>query len=103
MYLLSSVLFLIGSEPLSRLIACRFPELMYVTREGLAVSQIIFADNNLSPLSLIYADQFDSILALYDRYTGFNGLNINVWKSSILCVNCSPKFTNYNARSSISL
>jgi hypothetical protein len=64
---LSSILFLIGSEPLNRLIANRFPNLMYVTREGITVGPVIFADDNLSPLSLTNAEQINPILALYKR------------------------------------
>jgi hypothetical protein len=90
---LSSILFLIGSEPLNRLIASCFPNLMYVTREGVRVRLIIFADDNLSPLSLTQAEQINPILDLYNRYTGVSGLNINVCKSTILCVNCSPELT----------
>jgi hypothetical protein len=67
---LSSILFLIGSEPLNRLIASCFPNLMYVTREGVRVRLIIFADDNLSPLSLTQAEQINPILDLYNRYTG---------------------------------
>jgi hypothetical protein len=90
---LSSILFLIGSEPLNRLMASCFPNLMYVTREGIRVGPVIFADDNLSPLSLTRAEQINPILDLYNRYTGISGLNINVRKSTILCVNCSPNLT----------
>jgi hypothetical protein len=90
---LSSILFLIGSEPLNRLIASCFPNLMYVTREGVRVGPVIFADDNLSPISLTHADQINPILDLYNRYTGVSGLNINVRKSTILCVNCTPDLT----------
>jgi hypothetical protein len=64
---------------------------MYVTREGVRVGPIIFADDNLSPLSLTQAEQINPVLDLYKRYTGVSGLNINVRKSTILCVNCSPE------------
>jgi hypothetical protein len=66
---------------------------MYVTREGIRVGPVIFADDNLSPLSLTHAEQITPILDLYNRYTGVSGLNINVRKSTILCVNCTPDLT----------
>jgi hypothetical protein len=66
---------------------------MYVTREGITVGPIIFADDNLSPLSLTNAEQINLILALYNRYTGISGHNINACKSTILCVNCTPELT----------
>jgi hypothetical protein len=59
---------------------------MYVTREGITVGPIIFADDNLSPLSLTRSEEIDPILDLYHRYTGVCGLKINVKKSSILRV-----------------
>jgi hypothetical protein len=58
-------------------IALNFPELMYLTRGGIAVAPIIFVDDNLSPLSLTHAEQINPIPALFDRYTGVSGLGIN--------------------------
>ncbi len=49
---LSSILFLIGSEPLSRLIVTKFAEIMYTTVEGVKDGPILFADDNLSPTKL---------------------------------------------------
>jgi hypothetical protein len=46
---LSSILFLIGSEPLNKLIVTKFTEIMYTTAEGVTVGPILFADDNLSP------------------------------------------------------
>jgi hypothetical protein len=63
--LLSSILFLIPSEPLNRLLAISFPELMYSTEEEVTVGPVLYADDNLTPLSLATADQLHPILALY--------------------------------------
>ncbi len=63
---------------------------MYTTREGVTVGPVVFADDNLSPLSLTQEDQIDPLLAAYRRYTSVSGLNINVHKSTILCINCNP-------------
>ncbi len=57
------------------------------------VDRVLFADDNLSPLSLTRADQIDPVLALYERYTRVGELNINVQKSAILWVNCSSELT----------
>ncbi len=84
---LSSILFLIGSEPLNRLIVTKFAEIMYTTAEGITVGPILFADDNLSPTKLRSIDQLEPLLAIYDRYTGVSGLNINVRKSTALCIN----------------
>jgi hypothetical protein len=87
---LSSIQFLIGLEPLNRLIVAQFAEIMYNTLEGIKVSPILFTDDNLSPTKLQRIEQLDPVLAIYDRYTGVSGLNINLRKSSVLCINSSP-------------
>jgi hypothetical protein len=84
---LSSILFLIGSEPLNRLIVAKFAEIMYTTMERIKVGSILFADDNLSPTKIERIEQLDPLLAIYDRYTGVSGLNINIRKSSALCIN----------------
>ncbi len=56
---------------------------MYVMQEGVRVGPVIFADDNLSPLSLTHAEQINPILDLYRRYTGVSGLSIYVQKSTI--------------------
>jgi hypothetical protein len=84
---LSSILFLIGSGPLNRLIVAKFAEIMYTTLEGIKVGPILFADDNLSPTKLQRIVQLDPVLAIYDGYTGVSGLNINLRKSSVLCIN----------------
>jgi hypothetical protein len=84
---LSSILFLIATEPLNRLLASLFPDIMYVSEEGVTVGPVFYADDNLTPLSLTTADQLEPILQLYDSYTGVSGLNININKSMALCIN----------------
>jgi hypothetical protein len=66
---LSSILFLIGSEPLNTLMVAKFAEIMYTTLEGIKVGPILFADDNLSPTKLQRIEQLDPVLAIYDRYT----------------------------------
>jgi hypothetical protein len=84
---LSSILFLIGSEPLNRMIVAKLAEIMYTTMERIKVGSILFADDNLSPTKIERIEQLDPLLAIYDRYTGVSGLNINIRKSSALCIN----------------
>jgi hypothetical protein len=50
-YPLSSILFLIASEPLNRLFAKAILHLMYITMEGATVGLLLYADNNLTPPS----------------------------------------------------
>jgi hypothetical protein len=86
---LSSILFLISTEPLNRILCSSFLELMYVAEDNITVGPILYADDNLTPLAIRRADQIHSILEVYDQYTGVSGLNINVSKTTALCINTS--------------
>ncbi len=61
---------------------------MYIPQEGVTIGPSLFAGDNF-----LHADLVVPIFAFYDRYTGVSGLNINVQKSTILCVNCSLELT----------
>jgi hypothetical protein len=56
-------------------------------RFNIKVGSILFEDDNLSPTKIERLEQLDPLLAIYDRYTGVSGLNINLRKSSALCIN----------------
>ncbi len=84
---LSSILFLIATEPLNRILCSSFMQLMYTAEDNVTVGPILYADDNLTPLALQDAEQLQPILQLYDQYTGVSGLNINVRKSTALCIN----------------
>ncbi len=86
---LSSILFLIATEPLCRILATGFRELMYSTEEGVVVGPLLYADDNLTPMALTEARQLQPVLSLYDEHTGVSGLNINIAKTTALCVNSS--------------
>ncbi len=86
----SSILFLIGSEPLNRFIVTKFAEIMYTTAEGVTVGPILFADDNLLLTKLQAIEQLEPLLAIYDRYTWVSGINIDVRKLSALCINSAP-------------
>jgi hypothetical protein len=68
----------------------KFAEIMYTTTEGVTVGPILFADDNLSPTKAQQIEQLKPLLEIYDQYTGVSGLNINVNKSSALCINSEP-------------
>jgi hypothetical protein len=84
---LSSILFLIATEPLNRILATGFQDLMYRTEEGVVVGPLLYADDNLTPMALTEAEQLQPVLSLYDEYTGVSGLNINIAKTTALCIN----------------
>jgi hypothetical protein len=44
-------------------------------------------DKNLTPLALGKADHLCPIWFLYDEYTRVSGLNININKTTALCIN----------------
>jgi hypothetical protein len=62
---------------------------MYTAEDGITVGPVLYADDNLTPLSLNTAEQILPILNLYEKYTGVSGLNIKVRKSTALCINTS--------------
>jgi hypothetical protein len=66
---------------------------MYKTRGDTTVGPILFADDNLNPLALRSADDIQPIIDLYNQYTTVSGLNINIRKTTALCINTSPEIT----------
>jgi hypothetical protein len=66
---------------------------MYKTRGDTTVGPILFADDNLNPLALRNADDIQPIIDLYNQYTTVSGLNINIRKTTALCINTSPEIT----------
>ncbi len=45
---LSSILFLITTVPLNRILATAFSELMYIASEGMLVGPLLYADHDLT-------------------------------------------------------
>jgi hypothetical protein len=88
---ISSILFLLATEPLNRALAQNYRHLMYTTRGNLTVGLILFADDNLNPLSMRSANDIQPIIDLYNQYTTVNGLNINIRKTIALCINTPPQ------------
>jgi hypothetical protein len=84
-------LFLFGFEPLNKLIATRFVDIMYVTTEGIMVGPVLFADENLSPTNFSRLNILTPLQAVNDCYTGVSVLNIDVRKSSALCIKSLPE------------
>ena len=62
-------------------------EIMYTAEDDITVGPILYADDNLTPLALDNANQIQPVLRLYEQYTGVSGLNINVRKTTVLCIN----------------
>ena len=87
---LSSILFLLASEPLNRALVARHTELMYSTNEGLRTGPKVYADDNLLPLSLPTSQAITPILNTYEQYTLVSGLKVNISKTAALCINTPP-------------
>jgi hypothetical protein len=77
---ISSILFLLATEPLNRALAQNYTEIMYKTR----------GDTTVNPLALRSADDIQPIIDLYNQYTTVSGLNINIRKTTALCINTPP-------------
>jgi hypothetical protein len=54
---LSSILFLIATEPLNRILCSSFMKLMYIAEDNVTVGPILYADDNLTPLAIQNEDQ----------------------------------------------
>ncbi len=78
-------------------------ELMYTAEDDITVGPILYADDNLTPLAVQNADQIQSILHLYDQYTGVSGLNVHVNKTTALCINTSREVQEGLERAGLSL
>ncbi len=84
---LSSILFLMASEPLNFTLATNLDNLMYTTEGGLKIGPILFADDNLNPLTLPTAADLQPLLQVYAEYQQVSGLNVNIRKTQALCIN----------------
>ncbi len=89
--LISSILFLLATEPLNRALAQNYRHLMYKTRGNTSVGPILFADDNLNPLSIRSANDIQPIIDLYNQYTMVSGLTIYIRKTTALCINTPPE------------
>jgi hypothetical protein len=88
---LSSILFLIATEPLNLTMSTNLRRLMYSTEGGLTIGPILFADDNLNPLSLPSPEDIRPLLQLYQEYQEVSGLNVNIQKTQALCINTRPE------------
>ena len=61
--------------------------IQYTDRCGISYSAVLFADDNLNPLSIREGQDIEPLLNLYQEYTQVSGLNINRNKSQALCIN----------------
>jgi hypothetical protein len=57
--------------------------LMYSTEGGLTIGPILFADDNLNPLSLPSPEDIRPLLQLYQEYQEVSGLNVNIQKHKL--------------------
>ena len=88
---ISSILFLMATGPLNRALAQNYRNLMYSTEANTTIGPILFADDNLNPLSIERANDLQPIINLCNQYTTVSGLNINIRKTTALCINTSPR------------
>ncbi len=59
---------------------------MYLSKGILTVGPILFADDNLNPVSIQRANDLQPIINLYNQYTVVSDLNINIRKTTALCI-----------------
>ncbi len=69
----------------------KFQTSKFKTRGNTSVGPILFADDNLNPLSIRSANDIQPIKDLYNQCTMVSGLNINIRKTTALCINTPPE------------
>ena len=84
---LSSILFLLASEPLNRALVANHTAAMYTTNDGLRAGPQLFADDNQLPLAITNTQALQSIMHTYDTYKQVSGLGVNIQKTTALCIN----------------
>jgi hypothetical protein len=66
---------------------------MYSVEGNITIGPILFADGNLNPLVIERADDLHLIIILVNQYTKVSGLNINIRKTTALCINAPIRVT----------
>ena len=87
---LSSILFLLATEPLNRALAEKHMAVMYTTEENITIGPSMFADDNLLNMALQAARDITPVISTYDDYHLVSGLKINIRKTAALCINTDP-------------
>ena len=87
---LSSILFLLASEPLNRALIKKHMALMYETNEGLRPGPVTYADDGLHGLALPTPQSIEPLLQTYHDFKNVSGLKINLNKTAALCINTPP-------------
>jgi hypothetical protein len=80
-YPISSILFLLATEPLNWAIA---PNYRNSTEGNITIGPILFADDNLNPLAIERADDLQALINLYNQYTKV---------TTALCINTPIRVT----------
>ena len=88
---LSSILFLLASEPLNRALIKKHMAIMYETNEGLCPGPVLYADDGLHGLSLPTSQSIVPLLQTYESFKNVSGLKVNLNKTAALCINTSPE------------
>ena len=88
---LSSILFLLASEPLNRALIKKHSTLVYTTNEGLHPGPVTYADDGLHGLALPTPQSIKPILQTYEDFKNVSGLKVNLNKTAALCINTSPE------------
>ena len=80
----------IGTEPLIRAFDIVTIPFQYVFETGIRLAVSAFADDDTAGLNLAEASQLDVIIEVYDDFHKVSGLQMNVGKTEIMCLNTPP-------------
>lgn len=90
---LSSIIFVISIEPLLRILNEQLNNVFYKIDDTLIFGPAFYADDNLNALDIQSEQNLYLLLTIYDDYKLTSGLNINIEKSKVICINTNPMIT----------
>jgi len=91
---LSAIIFIIGIEPLNRVLQKTLKEHFFENEQGIKIGTVVYADDNLTTYNFQNEQQIRKMRKLYNEYTEISGLNINFNKSYAMCINTTEEVQN---------
>ena len=88
---ISSILFLMATEPLNRALIKKHENIFYKMKQNICFGAFFYADDNLVPVKITNIQDIIDIQNTYNEYREVSGLNVNMRKSTALCINTSQE------------
>jgi hypothetical protein len=88
---ISSILFLMATEPLNRALIKKHENIFYRMNQNTCFGAFFYADDNLVPVKITNIQDIINIQNTYNEYREVSGLNVNMKKSTALCINTAQE------------